>query len=483
MAFPKNFLWGGATSASQFEGGFDCGGRKPSHLDYIDFIDRDKEKVLFSTSEFPYDRYQNNLQQEAALNFPFRRGVDFYHHYKEDIALLAEMGFKTFRMSISWSRIYPTGLEAQPNAEGLSFYHHIFSELHKHGIEPLVTMTHYEIPIELTNRYNGWESPELIALFVKYTKTLLDEFKDEVQYWIVFNELNMTIQSPWIGSGMFPEKSKKDRASLIYQALHHQLVAQALTVKYAHDTAPQCKMGAMIAAFMCYPFTPNPADAVATMFEKQVNQHFFDVAARGAYPQTVLNYFKQNKIQIDFIDGYDEIFKNGKVDFLSFSYYFTVVISADEDKKEPVGTFIHKLRNPYLKVSNWGWAIDPAGLRVLLNELYDKYQLPLFVVENGLGTTDTLEPDGQIHDPYRIDYLREHIKAMDAAIGDGVDLLGYTTWGCIDLCSCSFADMKKRYGFVYVDADDYGNGSYARLRKDSFYWYKKVIASNGTDLG
>ena len=482
MSFPKGFLWGGATSSAQLEGGFDCDGRGKSQLDYVDFIDPEKRIGAFASSHMPLSRFEPIQADEASHNLPFRRGNDFYHHYKEDIALLAEMGFKTFRMSISWCRLFPTGLEEEPNPEGVQFYHNVFAECHKHGIEPLVTMIHYEVPIELVNRYNGWDSPELIDLFFRFTKTLIDEYKDEVTYWITFNEINMAMNSVFIGGGSFEERSKHDRLGLAHQIMHHQFVASAKTVAYAHEVAPQCKIGSMIARLECYPYTCAPADVAATLLEDQLNFYSYDVMARGAYPGRVLRYFREAGIEIDYVDGYEEILKAGTVDFLAFSYYMTYVVSADEDKRENPGDLVKKLANPYLKKSEWGWGIDPEGLRTTLNRIYDKYQMPIFIVENGLGAIDTLEKDGTVHDPYRIDYLRSHIAAMGEAIDDGVPVLGYTTWGCIDLQSCSFADMTKRYGFIYVDQDDYGNGSLKRYRKDSFYWYKKVIASNGDDL-
>lgn len=479
MVFPKDFLWGGATASAQFEGGFDQGGRGKSQLDMIDFIPPEKRHNQLGTDDVTLERFEQIRSNEAAYNLPYRRGADFYHHFKEDIALFAEMGFKTYRMSISWCRIFPTGEESEPNQEGLQFYHDVFDELHRYGIEPLVTMIHYENPLPLTEKYNGWEDSRLIDLFVKYTKVLIDEYADKVKYWITFNEINATLSMPYVGAGLFVEKSERNYLSACYQALHHQLIASAKTVEYAHRTAPQCQIGCMIARLECYAETCAPADVEATLIEDQINCSFFDVMARGYYPKSILNYFRDHDISIDFVDNYEAILKDNTVDFLAFSYYMTYVVSADPSKAENPGNLVKSLINPFIPVSEWGWGIDPIGLRVTLNKIYDKYHLPLFIVENGLGATDTLTADGRIHDDYRIDYLRQHIKAMDKALDDGVELLGYTTWGCIDICSASFADMTKRYGFIYVDADDYGQGSYNRYRKDSFYWYQGVIASNG----
>lgn len=485
-AFPKNFLWGGATSSAQIEGGYAEGGRGPSHLDYIEFIPKDERAGSGMTMDLDSTRYEYARAHEAEMNLPYRRGSDFYHRYKEDIALVAEMGFKVFRLSISWCRLFPTGFELEPNPEGVKFYHDVFSECHKYGIEPLVTMIHYEMPVTLTEKYNGWESPELIELFCRFTKVLIDEYKDEVTYWITFNEINMPMCSTYVGGGAIADRSERSRVSLAHQIMHHTFIASAKTVAYAHEVAPQCKIGSMIARTECYPYTCAPADVASTVLEDELNLYSFDVMARGEYPGRILRYFDDYDVKIDFVDGYEDILKAGCVDFLAFSYYSTYVVSDDEDKRVDPGQLVRTLKNPYIKTNDWGWGIDPIGLRLALNQVTDRFHMPIFIVENGLGAADVLEegPDGTpvVHDPYRIDYLRAHVEAMREAVRDGVDLMGYTTWGCIDLPSASLSEMTKRYGFVYVDADDYGNGTYNRYRKDSFYWYKKVIATNGEDL-
>ncbi len=481
MNFPKNFLWGGATSAAQYEGGFCDGGRGPSHMDYIGFVDR-KTTDKGLEDWFTFEDYLSNKANENDANLPYHRGSDFYNHYKEDIALFAEMGFKCFRMSISWSRLFPTGMEEKPCVEGVEFYHNVFAELKKYEIEPLVTMVHYEVPVYLTDNYNGWESPLLIDLFTKYSKFLIDEYKGEVKYWLTFNEINMIGCRSFLGGGLFVENSEQNELSCIHQALHHQFIASALTVKYINEMAPSCQVGNMFARLQCYPYTCNANDVFATLQDNQINLFYLDVMVKGYYPKTILSYYKKNDIHINYVDNYEQILKEGCVDFIAFSYYLTSVISADKEKSEPLGSFLRTLKNPYIEYSEWGWGIDPLGLRITLNELYDRYQKPLFVVENGIGAADKLEEDKAIHDPYRVEYLKKHIIAIDEAIDDGVEVMGYTSWGCIDLVSCSFADMAKRYGFIYVDADDYGNGTYNRYKKDSFYWYKKVIESNGDDL-
>jgi 6-phospho-beta-glucosidase len=476
--FPNNFLWGGATAAAQYEGGYNEGGRGLSHLDFIRYYPHEpnKGKNLNIISEEVYKEYRAHSDD---YNFALRRGSDFYHRYKEDIKLMSELGFKVFRMSISWSRLFPTGEEKKPLEEGVKFYHNVFQECHKYGIEPLVTMIHYDIPVYLTDKYNGWEDPKLIDLFVRYTSFLIDEYKDEVKYWLTFNEINMLMWSSYLGGGLLVERTKKKNAlSCIHQALHHQFIASALTVKYAHEHAPQCLIGDMVCRVETYPETCAPQDVLSNYRVQEFNNMCHDVQARGAYPYSALRYYKENDIEIDFVDNYEQILKEGTVDFLTFSYYISSVVGSDN---ENIGTFFHK-KNPYIKADSvYGWQVDPIGLRLALNELYDRYQKPILISENGFGTHDVFE-DGTVYDDYRIDYLRQHVKAMADAISDGVELIGYTWWGWIDIVSMADVEMTKRYGFVYVDADNEGNGTYNRYKKKSFYYYKKVIASNGEDL-
>lgn len=479
--FPSNFLWGGATSSSQFEGGYQEGGRGLSHMDYIRRVEKeDKEKVfpINVTSEM----FEDHKQHEQDYNFPFRRGSDFYHHYKGDIALLGEMGFKTFRMSIAWSRLFPTGLETEALPDGVQFYHNVFQECHKYGIEPLVSMIHYDIPVYLTEHFNGWENPKVIEYFTHYTKFIIDEYKDEVKYWITFNEINMIMNSPYLGGGLFVEKSEKSKETCIHQALHHQLVASAITSKYLHENAQNCMVGNMIARLQNYAYTCNSADVLATQQQNQFNYFPTDIQVKGSYPSSILNYYLKKGIEIEWYPEYVTILKEGTVDFAAISYYHTAVISAEADKAEPIGAFIRNLENPYNETTDWGWGIDPRGLRITLNDMSDRYGVPIFIVENGLGAHDQLTRDGKVHDDYRIAYLKAHINVIKEAIGDGCNVIGYTPWGCIDLVSCGDCQMSKRYGFVYVDSDNEGKGTYNRYRKDSFYWYQKVIKSNGEDL-
>ncbi len=492
--FPENFLWGGATSAAQVEGGRCEDGKGLSHLDYV-YYRGPKSPCNFMVM----DDVKKAREQEATLNFPNRRGIDFYHRYKDDIALMAEMGFKVYRMSVSWTRLFPTGTEETPDEEGVQFYHSVFRELHKYGIEPLVTMIHYEMPMGFAEEFDGWLSPKIIPYCVRYLKFLIDEYKDEVTYWLTFNEINMVTAVPWLGGGIILDRNIRipqgfrpfapmtDEFGKVWnhtshQALHHQFIASAIVVKYAHDTAPLCKVGNMFNLHHLYPETPSPQDAYRAHEETEYNMFFCDVMARGYYPEWILAYYRRNNIEIDWYENYEQILMDGKVDFISLSYYLSSIVTADPKRQERIGSFIRRMNNPYLETSDFGWQIDPTALRISLNELRDRFHLPIFIAENGLGAFETLGEDKTVHDGYRIDYLRSHIQAIRDAIDDGVDVFGYTPWGWIDLVSCSLVSMSKRYGFVYVDADDEGNGTYERYRKDSFYWYKKVIESNGEDL-
>lgn len=477
--FPKNFFWGGATSAAQYEGAFDQGGRGTSHLDFINCIPPGEyEGSLNQLSYETYSKYQNEPDK---YNLAFRRGSDFYHRYKEDIALMGEMGFKMFRMSISWPRLFPTGLEEKPLKDGVEFYHNVFRELKKYGIEPLVTMTHYEIPSYLTDTYNGWEDPRLIDLFVRYSTFIADEYAGEVKYWLTFNEINQIISEPFLGGGLFVEKTKKQNIqSCIHQSLHHEFIASAKTVKYIHDHHPECLVGDMVCRVESYPETCKPEDVLANYRSVEFNNIFHDVQVKGEYPFFMDRFYRENDISIVFVEDYDRILKEGTVDFITFSYYDSSVVTADPDRQSVLGDF-RLQQNPYIVANRFGSQSDPTGLRIALNELYDRYHKPILVSENGYST-DEVFAEGTVHDSYRIEYLRDHINAIGSAINDGVDVIGYTMWGCIDVVSCHDVQMEKRYGFVYVDADNYGNGSYDRYRKDSFYWYKKVIASNGEDL-
>ncbi|HEM4993339.1 TPA: 6-phospho-beta-glucosidase [Streptococcus suis] len=480
--FPKGFLWGGATAANQYEGGWNLGGRGPATSDTYIAVDPDKRKDMSHFGK-PVSRadVEFALADQEGL-YPKRWGSDFYHRYKEDIALFAEMGFKTFRLSIAWSRIFPKGDELEPNEEGLAFYDAVFDELNKYGIEPLVTLSHYEFPLHLALEYGGWKNRKVIEFFVRYAETVFKRYQGKVKYWLTFNEINILGMVGYLSGGLLFEDGKNDLEAM-YQAVHHQFIASSLATKAAHEIDPENKVGCMLARMENYAATCNPDDVLAALKKDQENLFYTDVQVRGAYPSYMKRFFKENNIQVVFKPGDEAILKQYPVDFMSFSYYMTSITRALPDKdKATAGNLILGEANPYLEASDWGWQIDPVGLRITLNKLYDRYQVPLFIVENGLGALDKVEADGSIEDGYRIAYLEKHIQQMYEAIEDGVELMGYTPWGCIDLVSASTSEMSKRYGFIYVDADDQGKGSFDRSRKASFYWYKDVIASNGANV-
>lgn len=477
MRFPENFLWGGAISAHQCEGAWDIEGKGISIPDII----------TNGTHTIPR-KIEPTLNEN--LLYPTHEAIDFYNHYEEDIALFAEMGFKIFRTSINWTRIFPTGEEDEPNEKGLQFYDKVFDCLKKYNIEPLVTISHYELPYSLVEKYNGWMDRKLIDLYMKFCKVLFERYKDKVKYWLTFNEINCgTLNTGTVlSTNNFKGYSgdylgMKDNPQQRYQCLHHQFVASGRAVQFAHENYPQFEMGNMIAFLPSYAFTCNPDDLLANQDKMHmVNWFCSDVQVRGYYPSYSKRYFEENNIIIEMeANDLDDI-KKGIVDFYTFSYYMTSCVSTDPTQQNTTGNLLGGTKNPYLESSDWGWQIDPKGLRWSLNEIYDRYQIPIMLVENGLGAFDTKTEDGKIHDDYRIDYIRKHIEQMAEAIKDGVDLIAYTPWGCIDLVSLSTGEMAKRYGFIYVNKFDDGTGDLSRLKKDSFFWYQKVIESNGEKL-
>ena len=409
--------------------------------------------------------------------------IDFYHRYKEDIAMFAEMGFQVFRLSIAWTRIFPNGDDEKPNEKGLQFYDDVFDECRKYGIEPMVTISHYETPLHLAKKYDGWRSRKMIEYYMKFCNVIFERYKAKVKYWLTFNEINSILHQPLISGGILTPKEKLTRQDL-YQAIHHELVASAKAVKMAHEMMPEAKVGCMILAMPTYPLTSRPDDVLAAMKAEQKNYFFADVQVRGRYPKYLDTYLKKEGVSIQMEPGDEEALKY-TVDFISFSYYVSVCESADPMEKGE-GNLIGGLKNPYLKSSEWGWQIDPVGLRIVLNQYYDRYQKPLFIVENGLGAVDRLVKGEQgqwtVNDNERIEYMRRHLVEVGRALEDGVDIMGYTAWGCIDLVSASTAEMRKRYGLIYVDRDDNGKGSLKRYRKKSFYWYQRVIHTNGLSL-
>lgn len=481
VTFPENFLWGGATAANQFEGGYKEGGKGLSTSD-----------MLTGGTHIQPRRITPEL--EEGTYYPSHVAIDFYHRYKEDIALFAEMGFKVFRMSINWTRIFPNGDELEPNEEGLKFYDDVFHELKKYNIEPLVTISHYETPFGLTQKYNGWLGRETIDCYLRYCHTIFDRYKDCVKYWLTFNEINILTHGPaaaFMGAGlMFDDireikfgETERDYKQECYQALHHQFVASAKAVQLGHSINKDFKIGCMIAYGATYPYTCHPDDVFKAQQHEELSNYLCgDVQVRGAYSGFAKRYFKENNINIKMEDDDLETLKNGCVDFYTFSYYMSSCVSHNPDVEKTGGNLSMGLKNPYLEASDWGWQIDPVGLRRTLNKIYNRYQIPMMVVENGLGAVDEIDADGKINDDYRINYLKAHIEQMKEAIADGVELWGYTSWGCIDLVSAGTGEMKKRYGFIYVDKHNDGTGTLDRSRKKSFYWYKNVIQSNGEVL-
>lgn len=481
---PAGFLWGGATAANQLEGGFNEGGKGLSVSDVYTF-DSSLPKSKWTEQWLGMTHQQVRLAQDPDSKkfYPKRIGIDFYHHYKEDIRLFAEMGFKCFRMSIAWTRIFPHGDEESANEAGLQFYDNIFDELLKYDIEPIVSLSHYEMPLYLVTEYGGWTNRKIIDFFVKFSDTVFKRYKDKVKYWMTFNEINSVKHHPYVSVGVI-EEGVENLEQKKFQGAHHQFIASALATKRCHEIIPESKMGCMISYQMLLPYTCNPEDVQATVEAQRMSLFFSDVQANGCYPAYTNRMFSEKNVHLETRPEDVEILKNNPVDYVSFSYYMSSTVSAHPEKLEHAeGNLITGgIKNPYLKSSEWGWQVDPISLRIALNQLYTRYQKPLFIAENGLGAVDTVTSEGKINDDYRIDYLREHVKQMKEALYDGVDLFGYTMWGCIDIVSASTSQMSKRYGFIYVDQDDDGRGSKKRLKKKSFNWYQNVIKTNGQVL-
>ena len=430
-------------------------------------------------NEERFEHYGEYINQNKY--YPSHKAIDFYHCFKEDIKLFAEMGFKALRTSIAWTRIYPKGIEEKPNEAGLQFYDDLFDEMLKYNIEPIITITHYETPLYLAREYGGWKNRKLIALYEKYARTIFERYKDKVKYWMNFNEINTLAIMPALGGGFHESFDDPSRFQRIYQAAHHQFVASALAVKACHEIIPDAKIGMMLAGQLSYPYSCNPDDVFANLKQSRQSLFFSDVMMRGVYPAYTTRMFEELNVQLEMKEGDLDIIKNNTSDYLALSYYMSSVVMSDTSQLKKIGNMSIGVSNPYLQTSEWGWQIDSKGLRIYLNQLYDRYQKPLFIVENGLGAIDILENE-TVHDTYRIDYIRKHIEQMKEAIQDGVELMGYLPWGCIDLVSCSTGEMKKRYGFIYVDIDNEGQGSCKRYKKESFEWYQKVIASNGEEI-
>lgn len=467
MSFPKDFLWGGATAANQCEGAYDEDGKGLSIQDVL-----------------PHG-FGARTEKPTADNLKLK-GIDHYHRFKEDIALFGEMEFKVYRFSIAWSRIFPTGEEEKPNEAGLHFYEQILDECEKYGIEPLVTISHYETPLALAEKYNGWTSRKMIEVYLKYCRVLFERFRGRVKYWITFNEINSILRQPFMSGAIMTPKEELSETDL-YQAMHHELVASALAVKMAHEIDPDNQVGCMVVGITIYPLTPNPDDILKVMDLDNDLYFFLDIQARGEYPYYAKRRFEEKNIHLNITEEDRAALKN-TCDFIAFSYYSSNCATCDPTLGEPSrSNMTPELRkNPYSDVTEWGWQIDPKGLRYTLNRFYARYQKPLFIAENGLGARDELIPDGNgsftVNDDYRIAYMKEHLIQLHEAILDGVDVMGYTSWGCIDLISCSTAEIEKRYGFIYVDLNSDGTGTMNRYKKKSFEWYREVIRTNGESI-
>lgn len=472
MPLRSDFLWGGALAANQCEGGFDQGSRGLANADLLPF--GEGRLAVIRGDDVP-------LEAEPGRYYPAREAIDFYHHYREDIALFGEMGFKALRLSIAWSRIFPNGDDAEPNEEGLAFYEDVFRACREQGIEPVVTLNHYDVPMRLVTAYGGWRNRALLDLFERFARTVFARYAGQVRYWLTFNEINIMTSACFMGAGIIFHEGE-DRYRSIHTAVHHVLVASARAVRLCHELVPGGQIGCMLNAGIYYPATCNPEDIKAAQDENRKHYMFTDVQVRGAYPCYVLKEYERQGFKIPWDEDDREVLAANTVDFVSFSYYSTRVVEASAEGKYD-SNLLKSAPNPYLKLEPWGRFIDPLGLRITMNDIYDRYQKPLFIVENGLGAVDEPNEADYIEDDYRIAYLRAHLQAMkDAVEEDGVDLIGYTCWGPIDLVSVATGQMSKRYGFIYVDLDDEGNGTRRRTKKKSFDWYKKVIASNGEDL-
>ena len=482
MGLSDGFLWGGAIAANQAEGAWNVGGRGPAVSDVSTYKPKvdPKEYALHHVNTL--ESIRAAMADDDLVYYPKRRGIDFYHRYPEDLALFAEMGFGVLRVSIAWTRLYPTGEELEPNEEGIAYYLDLFTEMRRLGIEPLVTLSHYDPPLALALKNNAWVARETIALFERFSRTCFERFGHLVSKWLSFNEIDGIIRHPFTSGGIIDETVEGSLEQACYAALHHQFVAGASVTKTLHELWPESQMGCMLTMLTTYPNTCHPDDVAATQAKERMLYLCTDVQAGGAYPRLALAALEAKGVTIPFEPGDVELLREHTADFISFSYYMTMTESVRPDAERTPGNTVLGVKNPFLASSEWGWQIDPVGLRISLIELYDRYGKPLFIVENGLGMRDELTEDGRIHDPYRIDYFRSHFEQMIQAVDEGVELLGYTSWAPIDIISASSSQISKRYGFIHVDQDDLGNGSGERRRKDSFFWYQKVIASNGADL-
>ncbi|MGF2141240.1 6-phospho-beta-glucosidase [Vagococcus fluvialis] len=474
---PKNFLWGGALAAHQVEGAWNEAGRGMSIADVMTAGGNGISRKIT----------EGILENEY---YPNHEAIDFYHYYKEDIQLFKEMGLKCLRTSISWSRIFPNGTEQEPNEAGLQFYDDLFDELIKNGIEPVITLSHFEMPYNLYKEFGGFGNKEVIPLFVKFAKCVFTRYKDKVTHWMTFNEINNQADGQedlhvWTNSAMILNETD-NKEEVVFQAAMNELIASAYAVREGKKINPNFKIGCMMAYVPIYPHSCNPNDMIASLKINERRYFYSDVHVRGEVPSYTQKYWERNNYNIEISEEEKAVLKEGTVDYIGFSYYMSGTVSTDMTiegmpNKDFKGT--QMVRNPYIESSDWGWPIDPVGLRYILNTVYQRYNVPLFIVENGFGAYDQLDENNFIKDDYRIDYLSKHIEQMELAIvEDGVDVIGYTPWGIIDIVSFGSGEMEKRYGMIYVDKDNKGEGTLKRSKKMSFDWYKNVIATNGAEL-
>lgn len=460
--FPDKFLFGGAIAANQAEGAYQEGLKG---LGICDILPVGKDRLLTIDPQLKKDHY-----------YPSHKAIDFYHYVEEDIALLKEMGLQCFRFSINWARLFPRGDEKEANQEGIDFYHRLIDGLLAAKIEPIVTISHYETPLFLATEYGGWKNRQLISFFLNYCEVIFSEYGKKVTYWMSFNEINNIVKIPWFAGALRTEEDENP-AQAQYQAAHHMFVAHSLANKSLKKINSKAKMGCMLSLSGVYPDTPNPKDIFGSYEFRRKSLFFSDVMIRGAYPAYSKRLFEELSIDLEIEKGDLETIQSYTSDYLAFSYYLTTVYSHDLKMKTGTGGPQGK-KNPYLETSPWGWQIDPLGLRYVCNELYDRYQIPLMIAENGLGMEDHIDANGKIIDKERQNYLRDHLLALSEAIHDGCEILAYTWWGIIDIVSAGTGEMNKRYGFIHVDVDNEGNGTFERRKKDSFAYYKKIIEQN-----
>lgn len=476
MGLKKNFLWGGAVAAHQLEGAWDKDGKGPSIADMMTSGSKNSPRQV--TPKILPDKV-----------YPNHEAIDFFNNYQEDIELFAALGLKCFRTSIAWSRIFPNGDDINPNEAGLSYYDKLFDDMLAHGIQPIITLSHFEMPYHLVEKYGGWRDRRLINFFIKYATTVFTRYRSKVKYWMTFNEINNqsdfeSEQALYTNSGIL-FRPGENREQVMYQAAHYELVASALAVQIGHKINPNFQIGCMLATIPFYARTPSPKDAFKALQASRARMWYGDVQCLGKYPDWLIRYQKNQEWKLDITLQDIDVLAAGTVDFVGFSYYMSMTVKAKTNEPDTFQFEQEKdiISNPTLKESEWGWTIDPLGLRYALNWLNDRYCLPLFIVENGLGAVDQLTTDHQVHDTYRIDYLKAHICELKKAVAfDGVDVIGYTPWGIIDLVSAGTGEMSKRYGVIYVDKNDDGSGTLSRFQKDSFAWYHNVIDSNGEKL-